>query len=438
VTEKSNITPYIPKLDLFLDVNMPHLKELTNQLGKELGMRQGTQFKALRLLLCNMYTQGQREVRVSRRKQPLGGKKNNPIDIKYSSINDSLDKLDANGYIIQKKGSYEERKMTTMMPTKRLMQWFEDTGWSDEGVDKRVGTYVTLRKANKDNGNAIYIDYEDTEYSNWLNKEIKKYDQLLNSSRIVLLNDDGTEDREFKKFTVQRRFIKHKAKFNNMEFTFGGRMPGPWTNLSSVLRKNITINGQPTIELDRKASHLNAMYQVITGAPYPYDDDPYHIVVDGYPVPRHIAKNFSSFMQGSKSPRGAAQSVLNHYKYEAFIKDNPEEEDIKKCEEYIEFKNKVKTKAIANAILKKHPKVAKYYNNRKVYGDFISCWESDIVFEVVMELTKRGIPCLTIYDSFIVPLQYKDLVDNMKDITPYINRRGLPKEVFNIDNYNDN
>jgi hypothetical protein len=55
-----------------------------------------------------------------------------------------------------------------------------------------------------------------------------------------------------------------------------------------------------------------------------------------------------------------------------------------------------------------------------------------------MELTKRGIPCLTIYDSFIVPIQYKDLVDKMKDVTPYINRRGLSKEVFNIDNYNDN
>ncbi len=143
-------------------------------------------------------------------------------------------------------------------------------------------------------------------------------------------------------------------------------------------------------------------------------------------------------MQGSKSPRGAAQSVINHYKYEAFIKNNPEEEDIKKYEEYIEFKKKVKTTDIATTILKKHPKVSKYYNNGKEYGDFISCWESDIVFEVVMELTKRGIPCLTIYDSFIVPLQYEDLVDSMKDITPYVDRRGILKELLKVDNYNGN
>ena len=417
---------------------MPHLEELTGQLGKDLGMRQGTQFKALKLLLCNMYIQGQRQVRVSRRKQPLGGKKDNPIDIKYSAINGSLDKLEANGYIIQELGSHEEKKMTTMLPTDRLMQWFEDTGWSDEGVDKRVGTYVTLRKAKKDNGKSIYIDYEDTDYSKWLSEEIKKYDQLLNNSRIMLLNEDGTEDREFKKFTVQRKFIRHNFKDKNTEFTFGGRMPGPWTNLSSELRKNITINGQPTIELDRKASHLNAMYQVITDAPYPYDDDPYHIVVDGYSVPRHIAKNFSSFMQGSKSPRGAAQSVINHYRYDALKVKNPKDKDIKKYEEYIEFKKKVKPLDIAQAILNKHPKIAKYYNNKKVYGDLISCWESDIVFEVVMELTKRGIPCLTIYDSFIVPLEYEDLVDSMKDITPYEDRRGILKELLKVDNYNDN
>ncbi|WP_416694026.1 hypothetical protein [Candidatus Pseudothioglobus sp. Uisw_050_01] len=427
-----------PKIDLFLDLNMPHLEELTEQLGKDLGMRQGTQFKALRLLLCNMYIQGQRQVRVSRRKQPLGGKKDNPIDIKYSAINGSLDKLEANGYIIQELGSHEERKMTTMMPTDRLMQWFENTRWSDEGIDKRVGTYVTLRKAKKDNGKSIYIDYEDTEYSKWLSEEIKKYDQLLNRSRIMLLNDDGSEDREFKKFTVQRKFIRHNFKDKNTEFTFGGRMPGPWTNLSSELRKNITINGQPTVELDRTASHLNAMYQVITGAPYPYDDDPYHIVVDCYPVPRHIAKNFSSFMQGSKSPRGAAQSVINHYRYDALKVKNPKDKDIKNYEDYIEFKKKVKPLDIAQAILNKHPKIAKYYNNRKVYGDLISCWESDIVFEVLMELTKRGIPCLTIYDSFIVPLEYEDLVDSMKDITPYEDRRGILKELLKVDNYNGN
>jgi len=427
-----------PKLDLFLDVNMPHLEEFSEKLGKDIGLRDKRQISGLRLLLCNMYIQGQRQVMVSRRKLSLGGKRYNPLGVGYRSIISSLDALESSGYIIQQIGSHKEKLRTTMTPTDKLMQWFDDAGWSDNGIDKRVGAYVTLRRAKKNDGKSAYIDYEDTEYSKWLSREIKRYDQLLNSSRIVLINDYGTEGRVFKKFTVQRKFIRHKTSFKNMEFAFGGRMPGPWINLSSELRKNITINGEPTIELDRDASHLNAMYQVVTGTPYPYDDDPYRIVVDGRQVPRHIAKNFSSFMQGSKSPRGTAQSVINHYKYRALEVKNPKEKDIKKHEEYVEFKKRVKPTDIAKAILQKHSKVAKYYNRGKAFGDSISCWESDIVFEVVMELTNRGIPCITIYDSFIVPLQYKDLVDSIKDTTPYVDRRGILKELLQLDNYNGN
>ena len=108
---------HIPKLNLFLDVNMPHLEELTEQLGKELGMRQGTQFKALRLLLCNMYIQGQRQVMVARTKHSLGGKRYNPLSIGYRSIIASLDALDSKGYISQELGSYDEKKRTIIPPS---------------------------------------------------------------------------------------------------------------------------------------------------------------------------------------------------------------------------------------------------------------------------------------------------------------------------------
>jgi hypothetical protein len=420
--------PHIPKLDLFLDVNRQQIKDLSRKLGKEIGLRDKNQMKGLRLLLCNLYTQGQRQVMVSRRKQSLGGKRYNPLGIGYKTILSSLNKLQKSGYIIQIIGSHSEGTMTTMEPTDKLVQWFKDTEWSDDRIDKRVGSYVTLRESRKQNNNVVYIDFEDTKYSKWLGERIRQYDQLLSSCRIVLLDDDGVEDREFKKFTIQRKFISHKATSNNMEFAFGGRMPGPWINLSSELRKNITINGESTVELDRNASHLNAMYQVITGAPYPHKDDPYKVAVDGVEVPRHIAKNFSSFMQGSKSPKGAAHSVINHYKREALEVKSPKNKDIKQYEEYVEFKKNIKPTDIAKAILEKHPKVASHYNKGKPCGDLISCWESDIVFEVIMELTKRGIPCLTVYDSFIVPLQYKDLADSIKDTTPYVDRRELPKK----------
>ena len=428
MADKSNITPYIPKLNLFLDVNMTHLEELIHLLGKEIGLRDKRQIKGLKLLLCNMYLRGRRQVLVSRRKQSLGSKRYNPLGIGYSPIRNSLDKLENAGYIIQIIGDYDIKTSTTMEPTNKLIQWFEDAGWSDEGIDKRVGTYVTLRKNEKETNKTIFIEYEDTTYSIWLSKELKKYNQLLSETTITILNEDGEEVDLLRKTTIQRKFIKHNfiEGIENTEFIFGGRMPGPWANFSSEARKGIKINGEPTVELDRKASHLNAMYQVITGKPYPYDD-PYTITIDGTKVPRHIAKNFCSFMQGSSSKLGTAKRVANHYRREAKEVNNPKQKDIDKYEEYVQFKKKVKPTVIVEAILKRHPKVGKSYMKGKAYGDFIGCWESDIVFEVVMELTKRGIPCLTVYDSFIVPLQYIKLVDSIKDSTPYIDRRGITK-----------
>ena len=428
MTENQKITPYIPKLDPFLDVNMPHLEELTHQLGKEIGLRDKRQIKGLKLLLCNMYLKGRRQILVSRRKQSLGGKRYNPLGIGYSPIRNSLNKLENAGYIIQIIGDYDTQTRTTMEPTNKLIQWFEDAGWSDEGIDKRVGTYVTLRKNKKGTNSASYIDYEDTDYSIWLSKELEKYNQLLSENRITILNEEGVEEDIKRKATIQRKFIKHNfiEGIENTEFIFGGRMPGPWSNLSSEARKRIKINGEPSVELDRKASHLNAMYQVITGKPYPYDD-PYAITIDGTKVPRHIAKNFCSFMQGSSSVLGTTKRVANHYKREAKEVKNPKQKDIEKYEEYVRFKKKVKPSAIVEEILKKHSKVGKSYMKGKAFGDFIGCWESDLVFEVVMELTRRGIPCLTIYDSFIVPTQYKKLVDSIKDNTPYIDRRGISK-----------
>jgi hypothetical protein len=422
--------PYIPKLDLFLDVNRQQLKDLSRELGKDIGLRDKSQMKGLRLLLCNLYIQGQRQIMVSRRKESLGGKRYNPLGVGYRIILSSLDALKKNGYIIQAIDNHNKGAMTTMEPTDKLVQWFKDTKWSDDRIGKKVGSYVTLRESRKQNNNAVYIDFEDTKYSKWLGERIRQYDRLLSNCRIVLLDNDGVEDREFKKFTIQRKFISHKTTSNNMEFAFGGRIPGPWINLSSDLRKNITINGEATIELGRNVSSLNAMYQVITGAPYPRTEDPYQVEVDGVAVPGHITKSFSSFMQGSKSSKSAAHSVLNHYKRKALEVKNPNDKDIERYEEYVEFKKSIKPTDIAKAILDKHPKIANYYNRGKTYGDLISCWESDIVFEVIMELTKRGVPCLTVNDSFIVPLQHKDLVDGMKDITPYVDRRERLKEML--------
>ncbi|SHN92711.1 hypothetical protein BHECKSOX_1316 [Bathymodiolus heckerae thiotrophic gill symbiont] len=89
----------------------------------------------------------------------------------------------------------------------------------------------------------------------------------------------------------------------------------------------------------------------------------------------------------------------------------------------------IKPMDIAQAFLDKHPKIADYYNRGKAYGDFIACWEFDIAFEVLMELTKKNIPCLRICNSFVIPSQYEELAKNMIDVASYVDRRGISKDL---------
>ena len=99
--------------------------------------------------------------------------------------------------------------------------------------------------------------------------------------------------------------------------------------------------------------------------------------------------------------------------------------DIFQHEEWLSYKKKVSASIIIDKFLTKHSLVKDYYMRGKQYGDRIQCWESDIVFEVVIELVKRGIPVLTVYDSFIIQLRYSRLLKELMEDVKYTNRRRL-------------
>jgi hypothetical protein len=167
------------------------------------------------------------------------------------------------------------------------------------------------------------------------------------------------------------------------------------------------------------------MYEVATGNPYPEEyGDPYDIVVSERQVPRHIAKNLLSFSQGANTARGVSARVGRHYNREA-SKQDAKQKDIDKHQQWIRFINKTPATKIHKVLMMKHYQVKDYYLRGKQYGDMISGWEADLVFEVVMELTNRGVACLTVYDSFIVQSKYEDLVKDLVKKTRFINRRNL-------------
>ena len=410
----------MPKLNLFLSSNNSHISDSCELLRKEIALIRKEQTKALKLLLCNLCIHPNQSIRVSRRREGITSKRGNPLSVGSRSIISSLDALNAHGFITQDIGCKLENKQTTIITTPKLIKWLHNNSWTEDDIEVFDGQFIKLRL---NDGKKSPVDYDDTDYSKWLSGKLEDYSNLLNSSSLHLMDEDDNLKKEYKNLTMARAFIKHKKHPINGEFLFGGRMAPPWVNLSQEARKRIIINGEPTVEIDRPASHINAMYEVVTGKPY-QDGYPYELFINDSLVPKHIVKNLASFMQGSKSPLGTAISVGNHYKREA-AKPGAAAKGTLQHEEWLTYKKKVSTSTIISKFLNKHYLVKDYYMRGKQYGDMIQCWESDIVFEVVVELVKRRIPVLTVYDSFIIQLRYSRLLKGLMDDVKFTNRRRL-------------
>ena len=409
------------KFNLFLSSESPHIDQSTSELNNEIGFKRPEPEKALKSLLCNLFIKPNSWILVQRKKQPMGTKRGNPLGIGIESFRRVLDALDKYGLIEQDKGSKLENKKTVIRATEDLLIWFKSSKWTDDDIDIYKAQGITLRL---NEGDKEYVEFDDTKFSSWLDSELKQYNNLLNGSDICVPNKDGVLIQE-KKITTSRGFIKHKQHPKDGEFLFGGRHVGPWVGLPKIERRRITINGESTYEYDREASHINAMYEVVAGKPYPKEyGDPYKLVVDDRSVPRHIVKNLSSFSQGANTARGVSARVGRHYNKKAG-KDNAKQKDIDNRDEWRKFKEKTPGTKIHQALMSKHHLVRDCYLRGKQYGDMIQCWEADLVFEVVRELTNRGVACLTVYDSFIVQSKYEDLVKDLVKKTRFINRRNL-------------
>ena len=420
----------MPKLNLFLSSESPHIDKTIEQLREEIGLTRTEHTRSLKLLLCNLFNCQGKKILVSRRKNKISTEKGNPTGIGANSFRSALDALAEFGLIEQKIGDKAHNKTTYIRTTKKLLIWFDANNWSHDDIGLFNPQRITL-KLNEDK--MVFIDPGATQFFTWLDSELKKYNDLLNTSVICLPNKDGTLEQQ-RSITSYRGFIKHKYHPKDGELLFGGRLGcRSWINISSEDRGKITINGESTVEVDREASHINAMYEVVTGKPYPEEyGDPYDVVVNDRQVPRHIAKNLLSFSQGANSPKGVSARLGRSYKKEAG-KDKAKQKNIDKLDEWIRFKNKTPGTLIHKVLMMKHYQVKDYYLRGKQYGDMISAWEADLVFEVVIELTKRGVACLTVYDSFIVQSKYEDLVKELIKKTRFVNRRNIVN-LLEVDN----
>ncbi|MDA8981565.1 hypothetical protein N9H18_02990 [Candidatus Thioglobus sp.] len=396
-------------LDLYINSHEPHILSSSKELGKTIGLKRIEQFKTLNLLLFNLQLCRNNALITPRARASFGVKRYNYHKVGYKALCTVLDALAHKRYIEQVIGKKNletgESVSTTALPTHKLISFFKDNDWSWNYCQQETPELVLLRNDKKK-----LIDYKDNKYSNWLRSELTKYNDFLAEDVLIELCKKNKKTGalelidSYYNLTLQRKFIEHDSnEYGGVILNFGGRMYGPWCNLSSSQRKLITIDGEETLELDLQASAVNVLYKTVTGERYS-EGDPYNIEIDSYTIPRHIVKKAATIMLSTSTIQSAVAALEKHYLpyINDFDKDTRSKNTIKEAQEYKAFKFKLKPSELLNLYLNKHKVVRYYYLRGKRMGDLVACMESDRVFEIVRRLTKLKIPVLTVYDSFIV------------------------------------
>jgi hypothetical protein len=424
------------KLDLFLGSNKPHIDDSIKKISKMIGLVRIEQEKALKVILFNLWFNKKTRVRTPMKHKVIGCVRYNPVGIGAKGLKSAVTQLKEHKLIDVKSGYYKlgeenDSETTTVLATEKLTKLLIDDNWVDAEI-RWVSTpeVVRLRKDNKDK---TLVDYVDGNFSNWLRGELTKYNELLAGTEIYILSKrEESVAYEAYDLNLSRVFIDHNIvnPKGDSQFAYGGRMYASWCDLSSEMRQRLEINGNKTVEIDYEGGHVRAIYMELTGKPYiseSGDTDPYgNLTIDGVDIPRFIVKKMATIMQFTDSIKdtvGAVNNAYNPRKIKFGVKsDTRPKKDKDKAAEYNSIVKQTPLKLIIRAYLQRHKVIKDYYLGGKRIGHFIQFIESNMVFEVVVELTKRGIPVLTIYDSFIVEHKYEDLVKDLMSSTPHRDR----------------
>lgn len=172
----------------------------------------------------------------------------------------------------------------------------------------------------------------------------------------------------------------------------GGRLYAigsePYQTAKREKRRNITINGQPTTELDIQASHLTILAAL--GQVPRFSGDPYEI--DGFPRP--VVKQWvnMTLSHGKRHPSWPQEAV------EGFSKHG------------IDLKAEYPIKSTGDAILRHLPILQEDGSAVAVGWGELQFRESEVVLATMEALAfEHNVPALPVHDSLIVPVGARDL-----------------------------
>jgi hypothetical protein len=353
----------------------------------------------------------------------------NHFSISYRIVREITERLFADGYIEVTKGFRDVKTGKTfaskMKAKDKLIAFLENehnvrprmvSTWRDEEIiilkektkkekDKNTGKLVKLKPK---------IKYDDTLQTKNMRKVVVAYNDFMADTYIDIDIDgyvykravkekDKENQRKHEPLRIDLSLKRTKRVFNG-DFEHGGRFYGAfWQGCPESLRPRITINGEYTVEYDFSGLHIHLLYALCgkkLGNVEPY-------IVSKGNDPCKLRKIYKLIMLTSVNCGSDVECIVA-------VQDQL---DIEMDEEPDKYPDEVTEEMLYKMLeeLKvQHKPIAKFINKKT--GTMLQNIDSRIVEAVIVEMTAKRIPVLSIHDSFICTERDKDVVlECMKD-----------------------
>lgn len=238
--------------------------------------------------------------------------------------------------------------------------------------------------------NKKLLDYKDNERTETAREELRLLNDFLAKTEIKV-DKEALKDSHLVTLINKRLF----RVFNNNDLWAGGRVYGGfWQQIKSKYRRTIKINGESVTELDYKANHPSMIYRTSTGIPVPADC----YAINGFD--RDIAKSAMMMMINNSTKDKAARALVKRV-WEKLQKKITQQDAHK----------------VLQSLEELHKAILPYLYDPKL-GMSLQAIESEIAIDILFNLMKINIPCLSLHDSFIVSVDHREKLRNQM-ITSY-------------------
>ena len=215
-------------------------------------------------------------------------------------------------------------------------------------------------------------------------------------------------------FEINKESMYVYRSFTRGLFEFGGRFYTPvFQGIPSNWRNTITINGEETIELDYSAHHIRLLYHEegldFNGEPYIYSKNDKENS-DKRTVNKYIAMIAINALNKKQAIMAIVNAIEDDYDNGKYRSKIPSIEEIEKLyDEFIIY----------------HEPIDKYISNDA--GIKLQRKDSDIMNEILVELSLDKIIALPIHDSIIVQKKHRERLrkEMLKQYYKLINKEAI-------------